>query len=90
MVQTHDRLEHTITAMPQDGNHDSIPIKSYFGTNGVMELYHIDDLDQTHNLFTVPEMEEYTKDYSRLVEMVNEGFMRSYCFQRLQLLSSAF
>jgi AMP deaminase len=60
------------------------------GEDGVMELYQRSDVDCKNNLSTVPNVEEFSKDYHRMVEMVNEGFMRSYCFQRLQLLSSAF
>jgi AMP deaminase len=30
------------------------------------------------------------KDYYRLVEMVSEGAMRSFCFTRLQMLSASF
>jgi AMP deaminase len=60
------------------------------GENGVMELYHANDTEQKDNLCIVPNVADFQKDYKRIVEMVNEGFMRSYCFQRLQLLSSAF
>ena len=64
-----------------------------FGTDGVVELYHPDEHDAKggkKNLVQVPNIDSYFKDYNRLVEMVNEGAMRSYCFQRLQLLSTAF
>jgi AMP deaminase len=62
-----------------------------FGTEGVVEIYHAElDPDQKQNLCVVPNIEDFHKDYSRLVEMVNEGAMRSFCFQRLQLLSTAF
>jgi AMP deaminase len=60
------------------------------GRNGVVELYHPDDLDRKKNLVIVPTVEEYNTDYEGMVEMVNDGFMRSYCFQRLQLMTSAF
>jgi len=68
---------------------DPQTIKFRFGDDGIMELYHSDDKDRKTNLFTVPDVATYSKDYDHLVEMVNEGAMRSYCFQRLQLLSSA-
>eukprot|EP00536_Pseudo-nitzschia_multiseries_P004125 jgi/Psemu1/187339/e_gw1.67.169.1 len=60
------------------------------GDDGVVELYHIEDTEKQNNLCVVPTVEEFEKDYRRMTEMVNEGFMRSFCFQRLQLLSSAF
>ncbi|CAJ1953637.1 unnamed protein product [Cylindrotheca closterium] len=59
-----------------------------FGREGVVELYSGTDSDT--NLSTVPTVKEFRDDYHRLVEMVNSGAMRSFCFQRLQLLSSAF
>jgi AMP deaminase len=61
-----------------------------FGKEGVVELYHETDHEKENNLCQVPNIEEFSKDYHRLVELVNEGSMRSFCFQRLQLLSSAF
>lgn len=60
------------------------------GEEGVMEIYHAQDTEKKKNLSVVPTVEEFEKDYRRMTEMVNEGFMRSFCFQRLQLLSSAF
>lgn len=58
------------------------------GTEGTVEIFHSDSPDQ--NLVRVPSIEEFSKDYGRLVEMVSEGAMRSFCFQRLQMLSSSF
>jgi len=60
------------------------------GEDGVMEIYHAEDVDKQNKLSVVPSVEEFEQDYRRMTEMVNEGFMRSFCFQRLQLLSSAF
>mmetsp|Transcript_56019 Transcript_56019/g.64676 ORF Transcript_56019/g.64676 Transcript_56019/m.64676 type:complete len:739 (+) Transcript_56019:41-2257(+) len=61
------------------------------GEDGVMEIYDRDnDIEKKHNLSIVPNVEEFSEDYKHMTIMVNEGFMRSYCFQRLQLLSSAF
>ena len=61
-----------------------------FGNEGVVEIYREMDTAQEHNLCTVPNIEEFYRDYTRLVEIVNEGAMRSFCFQRLQILSTAF
>ena len=61
------------------------------GEDGVMELYNLDDdNEKKYNLSVVPNVQEFSEDYKRMTKMVTEGFMRSYCFQRLQLLSSAF
>jgi AMP deaminase len=61
-----------------------------FGEEGVIELYSAADVDKTNNLCQVPNGEDFNKDYRRLVDIANDGSMRSFCFQRLQLLSSAF
>jgi AMP deaminase len=62
-----------------------------FGKDGVVEIYDEDsDPSKSVNLCTVPSIDAYTQDYKRLVEMVSDGSMRSFCFQRLQLLSSSF
>jgi hypothetical protein len=61
-----------------------------FGNEGVVELFHESDVEMEHNLCQVPNIDEFYKDYARLVELVNDGAMRSYCFQRLQILSTAF
>jgi hypothetical protein len=42
------------------------------------------------SLVTVPTIDEFVKDYYRLVEMVSEGAMRTFCFSRLQMLSVSF
>jgi len=57
--------------------------------NGVAELFH-PDYAPTTSLVSVPDIAEFAHDYNRLVEMVSEGAMRSFCFQRLQLLSTSF
>jgi len=69
-------------------NNDNLVFE--MGENGVMEIYHSEDTEKTNNLSTVPSVEEFDTDYKRTTEMVGEGAMRSYCFQRLQLLSSGF
>ena len=61
-----------------------------FGTNGVVEIFHQSGPYTTKNLCPVPSIDEFHKDYKRFVHMLNDGAMRSFCFQRLQLLSSAF
>lgn len=61
-----------------------------FGKEGVVEIYTSSDVEKKQNLVQVPNEDEFYKDYQRLIEIANDGSMRSYCFQRLQLLSSAF
>jgi len=63
-------------------------IQFRFGKEGVAELFSGADLET--NLSKVPTVKDFRDDYNRLVELVNSGAMRSFCFQRLQLLSSAF
>lgn len=55
------------------------------GKNGIFELYH-----EGKSICTVPTIDDFYVDHERLVEIVSDGAMRSFCFQRLQLLSSAF
>lgn len=61
-----------------------------FGKDGVVEIYHQNGAYTTKNLCSVPTIDEFDNDYKRFVHMLNDGAMRSFCFQRLQLLSSAF
>ena len=65
-----------------------------FGVNGVVELHCADGTDAstdgTANLIQVPQLHEFVNDYHRLVEIASDGAMRSFCFQRLQMLTSAF
>lgn len=77
-------------AFDNDSLKNATDIVCEFGEEGVMEIYHAEDTEKINNLSTVPTVEEFERDYKKITEMVNEGFMRSYCFQRLQLLSSAF
>jgi AMP deaminase len=58
------------------------------GKEGVAEIYHATLPNQ--NLIEVPTIKAFSKDYSRLVEMCSAGAMRSFCFQRLQMLSTSF
>ena len=61
-----------------------------FGPNGVVEIYEASDFRRTNNLVTVPSLSSFVTDYQRLVELTSSGAMRSFSFQRLQMLSSAF
>ena len=61
-----------------------------FGTDGVVEIYDASDFKRTHSLITVPPLSTFITDYQRLISMISSGAMRSFSFQRLQMLSSAF
>jgi hypothetical protein len=61
-----------------------------FGNEGVVEVYAATDLRRTNNLVVVPPLSSFVADYQRLAEMVSSGAMRSFSFQRLQMLTSAF
>eukprot|EP00934_Nitzschia_sp_Nitz4_P007966 Nitzschia sp. Nitz4//scaffold46_size129759//23431//25833//NITZ4_003486-RA/size129759-snap-gene-0.4-mRNA-1//1//CDS//3329552550//7956//frame0 len=61
-----------------------------FGNDGVVEIFHAEDDSKSNNLVQVPNIEVFNKDYHDLAMMSNEGSMRSYCFQRLQLLTQAY
>lgn len=61
-----------------------------FGKEGIIEIYRASDVDKLDNLIQVPNEDEFHKDYHRLVNIANDGSVRSFSFQRLQLLSSAF
>lgn len=59
-----------------------------FGADGVVEVYH--ESCPTKNICAVPNIQDFVEDYGQLAEMSSDGAMRSFCFQRLQLLSTAF
>jgi len=61
-----------------------------FGNEGVVEVYAATDFRRTDNLVVVPPLSSFVADYQRLAEMVSSGAMRSFSFQRLQMLTSAF
>jgi AMP deaminase len=61
-----------------------------FGPDGVVEIYESSDFRRTKNLVKVPSLANFVDDYQRLVEMASSGAMRSFSFQRLQMLDSAF
>jgi AMP deaminase len=67
-----------------------IHLEYVFGPDGVVEIYQSSDFRRTKNLVQVPSLSDFVDDYQRLVEMSSSGAMRSFCFQRLQLLDSAF
>jgi AMP deaminase len=55
---------------------------------GVAEIYGDEKMDK--NLIQVPNINEFVKDYERMEVITNSGAMRSFCYQRLQMLDSAF
>lgn len=59
-----------------------------FGLNGVAEIFH--ESCPGVNLIQVPNIEQFSRDYSTVVEACSDGSMRSFCFDRLQLLSTSF
>mmetsp|Transcript_20056 Transcript_20056/g.43015 ORF Transcript_20056/g.43015 Transcript_20056/m.43015 type:complete len:758 (+) Transcript_20056:43-2316(+) len=61
-----------------------------FGADGIVEIYEASDFRRTSNLVIVPPLCAFEADYRRLVEMSSSGAMRSFSFQRLQMLTSAF
>mmetsp|Transcript_5129 Transcript_5129/g.10342 ORF Transcript_5129/g.10342 Transcript_5129/m.10342 type:complete len:749 (-) Transcript_5129:200-2446(-) len=58
-----------------------------FGANGVVEIFYG---DEETNLCCVPDLDTYVHDYNRLVEIVSDGKVRTYSFQRLEMLSKLF
>ena len=73
-----------------NANGKSRKFEYVFSSTGVCEIYDSSDFRRTNNLITVPPLESFVTDYRRLVEISSSGAMRSFCFQRLQLLDSAF
>lgn len=65
-------------------------LKFSFGPSGIVEIFDADGQDPKKSLITVALIDQFQKDHKRLEEMVSHGKMRSFCFQRLQLLSSSF
>jgi hypothetical protein len=66
-----------------------------FGSDGVVGLFPSNQPpssgdSHSPSLVTVPSIDAFVKDYDRLVEMVSEGAMRTFCFSRLQHLSVSF
>ena len=75
--------------LSENGNKPS-KFEYVFSSSGVCELYDASDFRRTNNLITVPSLETFVSDYKRLEEISSSGAMRSFSFQRLQLLDSAF
>lgn len=55
-------------------------------TDGVAEILNADG----QNVIQVPNIKEFITDYKRIEYLCGHGAMRSFCFQRLQMLDSAF
>lgn len=68
---------------------DYVNLSFRMGKEGVAEIYH-NSIDTETNLIEVPNVEQFSADYHRLVELTSEGAMRSFSFQRLQMLSTSF
>ena len=79
----------TPAATPTAATSDHV-LEYVFGTDGVVEIYAASDFKRTHSLITVPPLSTFITDYHRLISMISSGAMRSFSFQRLQMLSSAF
>ena len=80
---------HGTVVVEHDLLQDYANLSICMGPEGVVELHH-NSLQKTINLVQVPNVELFSKDYSKLVEICSEGAMRSFCFQRLQMLSTSF
>ena len=68
-----------------------------FGKDGIIELHSIEcdpndttKITTTKNLVAVPGVDEFISDYKHFIEICKDGAMRSFCFQRLQMLSTMF
>ena len=74
-----------------DGKLESSIGGSNFGRVGETAVYNSHNSGvKRRSLVLVPNIDDFVKDYYRLVEMVSEGEIRTFCFNRLQLLSAAF
>lgn len=71
-----------------DISNDCKNLNYKIGSDGVYELFH--SSRPTENLVRLPNIDQFRKDYHRLVEICSEGAMRSFCFQRLQMLGINF
>jgi AMP deaminase len=76
------------SVVKDEGLLQDLPNLSFrIGKEGVFEIYHS---SCPGNVVQVPTVEEFASDYHALVEITSEGAMRSFCFQRLQMLSTSF
>jgi hypothetical protein len=53
------------------------------GNTGVMEIF---SKTIPEGMITIPTIDEFTKDYNRLVQICNDGVMRSFWYARFQCL----
>ena len=70
----------------------TIPLSSMrykMAESGIAEIYGLPWPDTT-NMVKVPSIFDFMTDYNRLKAIIQDGATRSFSFQRLQLLSSAF
>lgn len=67
---------------------DPAKLSFQFGADGIMELFH--ESSPGKNICQVPSIQHFKEDYNALTEMTSEGAVRSFSFQRLQLLSTSF
>jgi AMP deaminase len=88
MRQTYFGGKGTVLHNDNDQLKDLPNLSFRMGKEGVAEIYHTTNLDT--NLIQVLNIEQFSADYNHLVELTSEGAMRSFCFQRLQILSTSF
>lgn len=70
---------------------DSLSSLTYqFGPDGVIELFTKSDVQKTTSLVSVPTIDSFIEDYQNLVRMASSGSLRTFSFQRLQMLTQAF
>ena len=61
-----------------------------FGPDGTLQLFSKSNGNCSDPLIAVPTIDSFIKDYERLVEITSSGSMRTFSFQRLQMLTQAF
>jgi len=74
----------------QEGSNNENMLDFRFGNDGIIEIFTKTDTKQINSLITVPTIDEFITDYDRIVEMTSSGSMRTFSFQRLQMLTQAF
>ena len=79
----------TGTGTPHPGALLEDPKLSFnIGLDGMAEIYHEDH--PYVNLIQVPTIDDFNRDYQKLIEICSDGATRSFCFQRLQMLGTNF
>ena len=53
-------------------------LKFRIGMDGVAEIFKESDIECCDNLVSLPSVDEFVKDYNRIVEMCSDGAMRSF------------